>query len=210
MTIELFVMPMSPRAFKVTVLANYLGLDHVIRPVDVLKGEMSSPAYLALNPNARMPTMKDGDFTLWEANAIMQYLANRKPESGLFPQDERRRLDIVRWQFWELAHWDAPAGLISFENIVKGFINMGPPDKAVLAQAEAAMHRSAKVLDAHLRGKNYVSGDSLTIADFCLGAWLNATDMAKLPVQPYSEIARWYKSLAALPAWKETLGQSGM
>lgn len=208
MSIELYVAPFSPRAFKVMVVANHLGLDYVIKRLDFAKGDVRDPAYLALNPNARMPTLKDGDFVLWEANAIMQYLAGRKPDSGLFPQDERARLDVVRWQFWDLAHWDAPIAMFAFENLVKSMFDLGPPDPAILKYADALFQRSAQVLDEHLRGKTYVCGNTLTLADFCLGVWLNAAEMLKLPVQSYGEIGRWYKSLAALPAWKKTLEQA--
>ena len=66
MTIELYVFPPSPRAFKVMALANHLGLDAGIRMIDLLKGEQKTPQYAALNPNMRMPTCKDGDYVLWE------------------------------------------------------------------------------------------------------------------------------------------------
>ena len=119
MTIELYVFPPSPRAFKAMALANHLGLDVAIHTVDLTKDEHKTPQYAALNPNMRMPTLKDGDFVLWESNAILQYLAGRKPDSGLVPRDERARLDVTRWQFWDLAHWDPACTVFIFENIVK-------------------------------------------------------------------------------------------
>ena len=89
MSIELYVFPPSPRAFKVMAVANHLGLDWTPRNIDLPKGEQKTPQYEALNPNMRMPTLKDGDYVLWESNAILQYLAAKKPESGLLPRDER-------------------------------------------------------------------------------------------------------------------------
>src|SRR5215472_314993 len=106
MTIELYVFPPSPRAFKVMAIANHLGVDWTPRIVDLLKGEQKTPEFAKLNPNMRMPVLKDGDRVLWESNAIAQYLAARKPDGGLLPPDEDGRLDVTRWQFWELAHWD--------------------------------------------------------------------------------------------------------
>ena len=99
MTIELYVFPPSPRAIKVIAVANHLGIETVLRPVDLIKGEQKAPQYAALNPNMRMPTLKDGDYVLWESGAIAQYLAGKKPDMGLFPTDERGRLDVTRWQF---------------------------------------------------------------------------------------------------------------
>ena len=87
--IELYVFPPSPRAFKVMALANYLGIEPTLHALDLIKGDQKSLEYAALNPNMRMPTLKDGDYVLWESNAIMQYLASKRPESGLLPSDEK-------------------------------------------------------------------------------------------------------------------------
>jgi glutathione S-transferase len=82
MAIELYVFPPSPRAFKVLAVANHLEIPYTTHLVDLGKGEQRAPGYAALNPNMRMPTLKDGDFVLWEANAILQYLAVQKPVVG--------------------------------------------------------------------------------------------------------------------------------
>jgi len=96
MTIELHVFPPSPRAFKVMVVVNHLGIETTLRFVDLVKGDQRAPQYAALNPNMRMPTLKEGDYVLWESGAIAQYLAGKKPESGLLPRDERGRLAHTR------------------------------------------------------------------------------------------------------------------
>ena len=113
--IELYVFPPSPRAFKVMAVATYLGIEPTLHTLDLIKGDQKSPEYAALNPNMRMPTLKDGDYVLWESNAIMQYLASKRPESGLLPSDEKGRLDVTRWQFWDLAHWDPTCAVFLFE-----------------------------------------------------------------------------------------------
>src|SRR5215475_5707656 len=95
--IELYVFPPSQRAFKVMAVANYLGIEPTLHALDLTKGDQKSPEYAALNPNMLMPTLKDGDYVLWESNAVMQYLASKRPESGLLPSDERGRLDVTRW-----------------------------------------------------------------------------------------------------------------
>ena len=133
MTIELYAFPPSPRAFKVMVVANHLGLDWTLRPLDLIKGEQKAPEYAALNPNMRMPTLKDGDYVLWESGAILQYLAGKKPDSGLLPTDETGRLNVTRWQFWDMSHWDPACAIFLFENVVKAVIlKSGEPDRAQL------------------------------------------------------------------------------
>jgi glutathione S-transferase len=181
MSIELYVFPPSPRAFKVMAIANHLGLDCTLRIVDLTKGEQNAPQYEALNPNMRMPTLKDGDHVLWESNAILQYLAARKPESGLLPKDETARLDVTRWQFWDLAHWDPACAVFAYEYVVKPFVlHSGEPDMAAVAKGTETFHRVGKVLDGQLKGKRFVTGDTLTVADFSLGANRHARGQRRL------------------------------
>jgi glutathione S-transferase len=208
MTIEIYAFPPSPRAFKVMALANHLGLDWTLRPLDLVKGEQKAPEYAALNPNMRMPTLKDGGYVLWESGAILQYLAGKKPESGLLPTDEAGRLNVTRWQFWDVCHWDPACAIYLFENVIKAVVlKSGEPDQAALAKGAELFHRAAKVLDDQLTRNAFVAGDRLTIADFSIGAPMHYAAMARLPLEPYAEIARWYQTLRSLPAWQKTLAQ---
>ena len=127
--------------------------------VDLSKGAQYAPAYLALNPTGRTPTLVDGDFKLWESNAILQYLAGKSANS-LWPNDARNRADIARWQFWQLAHWGAEACQpLTFQRLVKKFLNLGPPDEAAVAKATEAFNKEAKMLDAHLAKQPYLVGN---------------------------------------------------
>ena len=209
MTIELYAFPPSPRAFKAIAVANHLGIEFTLHRLDLLKGEHKTPEYAALNPNQMMPTLKDGDFVVWESNAIMQYLAGRKPQGGLLPGDERGRLDVTRWQFWDLAHWDPPVETLLLENFVKpNFLGVTERDDAAVATGTERFHRAAAVLDGQLKGKRYVTGETLTLADFALGAPLHYATPGRFPLEPYAEIRRWHAGLMALPAWQKTIAES--
>ncbi|TMH32982.1 MAG: glutathione S-transferase family protein [Betaproteobacteria bacterium] len=201
---RLHVFPPSPRAFKVLVVAHHLGIDYQLALCDLTKGEQKSAAYAALNPNQRMPTLEDGDFKLWESNAIIQYLATKKPGSGLLPADERGRADIARWQFWESTTWDPACAILVYERAIKRFFGGGAPDPVEVEKGLQRFHRAAKVLDGHLRGRTYVCGNRLTIADFAIGADLTMAEPAQLPLEGYGEIRRWGEMLAELPAWQRT------
>jgi glutathione S-transferase len=196
---------MSPRAFKVLALAQHMGLEHQTCIVDLTKGEQNLPGFAALNPNKRMPVLEDGDFVLWESNAILQYLASKKPDSGLLPLDARQRALVTQWQCWDLAHWDPACATLVFERVVKKVFSMGEPDASEIAKGEERFHRCAEVLDAHLRGRNYIVGNALTVADFSVGAPLNVAVPAQLPLAKYAEIKRWHAGLCELPAWKKTM-----
>src|SRR5579862_4730772 len=130
---KLYGFPPSPNTWKVRAIANYLHIPLELELVDLTKGGQRAPAYLALNPTGRTPTLVDGDFTLSESNAIMTYIAGRKP-NALWPTDPRTRADIARWLFWQLGHWGADACVpLTFQRLVKKILNLGPPDAAVVA-----------------------------------------------------------------------------
>src|SRR5262249_3092411 len=96
----------------------------------------------------------------------------------------------------------------AFEYVAKRLLRGdAEPDMAALAKGEEAFHRSAKVLDGQLQKKKFVTGESLTLADFSLGSALNLATIAHYPIEPYGHIKRWYGELMALPAWQKTLAQ---
>jgi glutathione S-transferase len=203
---ELYVLPPSPRALKVIALKNHLGLDCETRLVDLSKDEHLTPEFARLNPNKKMPVLVDEDFVLWESNAILHYLASKKPESGLWPAEPQRQADVLRWFSWESAHWDTQAcGAIGFERGSKMVLRLGPADPSEIARGEQEFHRYAAVLDKHLKGRKWLLGNDLTIADFSLGAWVAVAGPFQLPIARYTEILRWYDTLASLPAWAASI-----
>ena len=201
---KLYGFPPSPNTWKVRAVAAHLGLPLEFAFVDLTTGQQRTPQYLALNPTGRAPVLVDDDFTVWESNAIMQYLASRAPNS-LWPNDARARADIMRWQSWQLAHWGTEAcEPLIFERLVKQFLNLGAPDSAVVAKATEAFHREAGVLEAHLAKQPYLVGKELTLADFAVGAPLFYAKEAELPVADYRQVRDWFARVSALPAWRDT------
>jgi glutathione S-transferase len=204
---KLYGFPASPNTWKVRALAAYLGQPLELEFVDLAKGAQRTPDYLAINPTGRTPTLVDGDTTLWESNAILQYLAG-KANSPLWPNDAAKRADIARWQFWQLAHWGAEACQpLTFQRLVKKFLNLGPPDEAVIAKGTEAFNKEAAMLNAHLGKQKYVIGDSLTVADFAVAAPLLYAQQAEMPLGPYANVRGWLERVTALPCWRETAPQ---
>ena len=204
---KLYGFPASPNTWKVRALASYLKVPLEFEFIDLTKGAQFAPAYLALNPTGRTPTLVDGDFTLWESDAIMQYVAG-KQATPLWPNDARTRADITRWQSWALAHWGAQAcGPLTSENLVKKFLNLGAPDQVAVAKANESFNKEAKVLDGHLAKHKYLVGDALTIADFTVAAPLFHAQGAGMPVAPYANVRGWFERVSALPCWGETAPQ---
>jgi glutathione S-transferase len=200
---KLYGFPGSPNTWKVRALAHEISTPLEFTLVDLTKGEQKQPAYLAINPGGRTPTLVDGDFTLWESTAIMQYVAD-KAGSALWPADLRARADTVRWQCWQLQHWAKGCEPLLIENVVKSFFNLGAPDPKVVEQATQVFHREAALLDAHLASRQYLVGNALSLADFSVGAYLVHAEAAKMPLAEHKHVARWAKQLLSRPCWAAT------
>lgn len=204
---KLYGFPPSPNTWKVRAVAAHLGIPLEFEFVDLTKGGSHTPAYLALNPTGRTPTLVDGDLKLWESAAIMQYLASQKPNS-LFPTDARARADIMRWQSWQLAHWSKEGcEPLLFQRLVKKLLNLGPPDEAAVAKGLECFNKEAKVLDAHLARQPYLAGRDVTIADFSVAAPLFHAKAADMPLAPYARVQEWFGRVSALPCWSQTAPQ---
>jgi glutathione S-transferase len=204
MIMKLYGFPASPNTWKVRAVAAHLGLPLQEQFVDLSKGESRQPDYLKLNPTGRTPTLVDGDFVLWESNAILQYLASLKP-NPLWPDDAKMRADITRWQSWQLAHFSKEGcEPLIFERLVKKLLNLGGPDPARIATGTEAFNRDARILEAHLAKQPYVVGSGVTLADFSVAAPLFYAKQAELPLEPYSNVRDWFARISALPAWRDT------
>jgi glutathione S-transferase len=203
---RLYIFPPSARALGIVALKNYLALDCEIQLIDLRRGDQLSPQYLALNPNKKMPTLEDDGFVLWESNAILFYMAAKHPNSGLWPSDLKSQADVLRWLAWESAHWDAEScGMVAYEKASKAVLGLGPPDPAFIVRGEQNFARFAAVLDGSLRGRTWLIGERLTIADFSVGALVPSAKRMGLPVENFPDVRRWYKGLTALTAWQEAL-----
>jgi glutathione S-transferase len=201
---KLYGFPPSPNTRKVQAVAAHIGAPVEFEFVDITKGKQRTPEFLAINPNGRTPVLVDGQFKLWESNAIMQYLAGTKKNS-LWPEDARTRADITRWQFWQVAHWHEGCGGFLWENMVKKFLGLGETDPVALKKAEEAFHRDAPMLDTHLAKQQYLVDGAPTLADFSVGSYLQYAAPANLPLERYPNIRTWYARIEALPAWRETV-----
>ncbi|MDR3100430.1 MAG: glutathione S-transferase [Paraburkholderia sp.] len=158
-------------------------------------GHLDEPSYLAMNPNGKIPTLADGNFVLWESNAILRYLAMEYgPSSPLYPADPKVRASIERWLDWSIGTL-APAERPLFLALVRT-----PPEKRDPAKIEADVQNVATLwtlLDHHLQGRFFLENERFSLADIVLGAfarrWFGLEGIER-PALPNLE--RWYQRLA--------------
>lgn len=201
---KLYHFPPSPNSRRVLAVAYHLGIELELENIALPKGEQMNPPFVELNPNHKIPTLVDEDFVLWESTAIMQYLARKKPDHALWPDEPRIQADINRWLCWNIAHWSPACGIFVYEYIVKQFMNRGDPDPLELGKGEGQFHLFAEVLDKHIRDRDWLVGKNVTLADYAVGSFLDLAEPAYLPVDDYADIVRWYSNIGKLDAWKKS------
>jgi glutathione S-transferase len=131
--LEVYLDPATINSRKVLAGLELLGTPYELKHVNFFTGAHKQPDYLALNPNGTLPAAKDGDYTLWESDAILQYAADLTGSDQHYPKDLKKRADINRWMLWEAAHWYPSCYTFFVENAVKPL--MKAPTDAELAPA---------------------------------------------------------------------------
>jgi glutathione S-transferase len=157
-------------------------------------GGNREPEYLRLNPNGLVPTISDGGFVLWESNAIVRYLAARYAMGTLCPEDLAERADADRWMDWQMGTLWA-----SLRPAFIGLIRT-PPENRDQASIAAAIRKTAEswaMLDAHLAGRDYVTGPAFTMADMPLGATAYRWFSLDIEGPPMPNLEAWYERLCA-------------
>ena len=191
---KLHVFPPSPNARKCLLVNELLDLNIETVTVDLQAGDQRTDAFLALNPNGKMPVLEmDDGSTLWESNAIINWLASHA-NSDIWPKSDQR-YDIMRWQFWEGCHF-APA---CAKFIQKHFFGREDID---MDRATDEVTQFAGVLDGHLTGRDWLSGDAMTTADISVSAILCYREVCGMPVADFKNVAAWLERIEDLPAWK--------
>jgi len=162
-------------------------------------GVNTEPDYLAKNPNGKVPLLMDGDYVLWESNAIIRYLAQQYGAGGtLYPPDPRIRGGVDRWLDWSLSTLQ-PAERPVFWGLVRT-----PPAERDMAAIQAATDAVAAlwgIVDRHLAGRRFLEGEVFTLADIVLGVsvhrWMR-TPMARADLPA---VQAYYARLKDRPAF---------
>jgi glutathione S-transferase len=187
---------------RVLTVLRHLDVEFELRVVNLSVGEQKTPEYLAINPNGAVPAMVDGPVILFEASAIMLYIAAQYP-SPLLP-DGHAYFDTIKWMFWAAEHFRRGHADLIEERFIKCARQLEEDDR-ICAHAEASIHRYAAVLNEHLSNRRFVVGDSPTLADIDLAAPLSHLRRTRAPYDKYPHVAAWHdRLLSEMPAWRQT------
>lgn len=206
MAMQIHADPITVNCRKVLAGLKLAGAPYELKHVDYFKGEQKSDAYVAINPNASIPALTEGDdFVLWESNAILQYAADKTGNDAVYPKDLKTRADINRWLLWEAASWFPSCYVFLVENCVKPLLG-GSADAAVLEKERANFDKLAKILDDRLSSNEWIAGTAgPTIADIAVASPMHLYGWQQLPLESYPNIQKWMtERVEKLPCWRET------
>lgn len=188
----------TPNGLKIPLALEALGLDYTVHAIDLGKGEQKDAAFLALNPNGKIPALHDtegpeGPITVFESGAILLYLGERYP--GLLPTQPNARMAAIAWTFFQCAGVGPMFGQL-------GHFRVFASERVPYAEARyaAEAERLLTVLEGQLAQHAWIAGAAMTIADIAHFGWIDlAEDFLKLSLTPYPHVKAWCTRLRDQP-----------
>jgi glutathione S-transferase len=165
-------------------------------------GVTKTPEYRALNPNALVPTIEDGDFQLWESNVIVRYLAQKSQDNRLCPADITTRFDAERWMDWQATvFWPALRPL--FIELIRT-----PPanrDTSAIARGESLSLAAARILDARLSDRTFLAGESFSMGDIPAATTVHRWYTLNIHHPELPNLQRWYQLMTQRQPFRDAV-----
>lgn len=202
-TITLYTAP-TPNGHKISILLEELAVPYTVARVDLGSGAQKSPAYTALNPNGRIPTIVDheaGDFPVFESGAIMLYLAEKYGQ--LLPTETKARSRVIQWLMFQMG------GVGPMQGQANVFFRYFPEKiPAAIERYQNETKRLYTVLDTQLRDRDYLC-DDYSIADIANFTWVNIHAWAGVSIDDLPHLSAWRDRIRERPAVQRGLAVPG-
>ena len=199
--------PISINVRKVLWLCEELGLAHELEPWGAGHRDTNTPEFLALNPNALVPVLVDGDVVLWESNTICRYLAGQHGRDDLLPRDPLARARVEQWMDWQAGDLNN-----AWRYAFMGLVRHSPAhqDAQAIQASAASWNRHMAILEGQLQKAGpFVTGPAFTLADVVLGLSVNRWLMTPIERADLPRV-RVYNDLLATRAGFRLHGCNGM
>ena len=161
------------RSIRVRWLLQELELPFESHVVNLPQGEHRTPEFLKLNPAGKLPVLVDGDLVLNESAAIVLYLGEKYPQKGFVPEDARARADHYRWLMFVVTELEQPLWRMAKHSFIYPEPQRIP---AEIHNATEDFKAMAPVLERHLKGREFLVGDHVSVADFVTAYTLDWAD----------------------------------
>jgi GSH-dependent disulfide-bond oxidoreductase len=195
--IELYYWP-TPNGWKITIMLEECGLPYTVLPVNIGKGDQFKPEFLSISPNNKMPAIVDHEgpggkpISVFESGAILQYLGRKTGK--FYPQDERARIEVDQWLFWQMGGFGPMLGQAHHFRIYS-------PEKIPYAidRYTNETHRLYGVLNKRLADREFVAGE-YSIADMAIAPWAKLWERQGQNIDEFPHAKRWLETVLARPA----------
>lgn len=187
---------LSGNCYKIKLLMTFLNIEHRWVHIDILAGETDTGEFLQKNPNAKIPvmTMENGD-SLWESNAILNYLAEG---SDFLPNDRLSHARVLQWQFFEQYSHEP---FIATARYINKYLGLPEDRRAEYNGKQAGGHKALQVMDEQLGKTRFFVGDTASIADISLYAYTHVADEGGFELGNYRNILRWFQDFESIPGY---------
>nr|WP_314481691.1 glutathione S-transferase family protein [uncultured Pseudomonas sp.] len=184
----------SGNCYKVKLMLHLLGLEYQWHSVDILKGEAQAPAFLAKNPNGKVPVLELEDGTcLWESNAILNFLADG---SDFLPTEPRLRTQVLQWQFFEQYSHEP---YIAVARFIEFYLGLPPERLEEYRKLQTRGYKALDVMEQQLGRTPYLVGEHYSIADVTLYAYTHVAHQGGFDLSAYPGIQGWLQRVASHP-----------
>ncbi|MHA6493654.1 glutathione S-transferase family protein [Pseudomonas borbori] len=184
----------SGNCYKIKLMLHLRGIVYEWVAVDILKSETQSEAFLAKNPNGKIPVLELEDGTcLWESNAILNFLADG---SEFLPSEPRLRTQVLQWQFFEQYSHEPYVAVARFIQLYQG---MPEERREEYHTCHVRGHKALKVMEKQLQRTSYLVGEQYSIADIALYAYTHVADEGGFDLSAYPAIRAWLARVASHP-----------
>lgn len=178
-----------------------LGLAHQRVDAGGPFGGLDTAEFGRLNPNRLVPALQDGSFSMWESNASVRYLAATYGRGSLAPSDPKAFATADQWMDWGLTTLNADIIATCFLQLIRT-----PAADRNVGAVEAAAKRAGEklaILDGQLAGKQFILGDTLTMADVAIGSFMYRYYNLPIARPTWANVDAWYQRLQARPAYRD-------
>jgi GST-like protein len=195
--IALYYWP-TPNGWKISIMLEECRLPYTLIPVNISRGDQFKPDFLAISPNNRIPAIVDPDgpggrpISIFESGAILQYLGRKTGK--FYPRDERGRVEVDQWLFWQMANLGPKAGECHHFHLYAA-------DKSPYAAERftSEINRLYGVMNRRLKDRDFLAG-RYSIADIACVGWARYWKRQRQDIDQFPHVKRWLDRVLARPA----------
>ncbi|WP_350335023.1 glutathione S-transferase family protein [Coralliovum pocilloporae] len=185
----------SGNCYKVQLLMHQIGIPFTVKNIDVLKGETKSEAYLAINPNGKVPflSLENGE-TIGESNAMLQHLAHG---THLTPESHFDRIKMFEWMLWEQSSHEPNISPARFMIAILPELREANKDR--IAEWQQKGNKALGIMNNYLAKHDWLAGEKYSIADISLYGYTHVAHEGEFDMDQYPHIQAWMARVAETP-----------